>query len=117
MSGLVEAMQRRDTDAIAQLCAAEVVFNSPVDTYQGVERAATLLGVIAGVVDELEIVRELEDGDELVTFVTAFIGDEAVDGVVAQTIDDHDRLSEITLMLRPLQGLLAGVEQMRRRLG
>lgn len=91
--------------------ADDVVFHSPVATYRGREDVAHLLGTIGRVVDDVTPVREVEDGDLHVTFFTARVGEAAADGVLAVTADD-DTITELRLLLRPLDALLAAVKRM-----
>ena len=116
-TGLIEALRAADREALASVLAEDVVFDSPVATYEGRETVLHVLGTVADVVSDLEVDRELAKGDETVSFLTGRIGDERVDGVVAWSVDDAGRVARLTLMLRPLKGLLAGVEEMGRRLG
>jgi hypothetical protein len=44
------------------------------------------------------------------------MGDRALDGVIDEVRDDDGRITEVTLMLRPLDALLAAVERMRQPL-
>jgi hypothetical protein len=44
------------------------------------------------------------------------VGDHELDGALIQVAGDDGLVAELTLLLRPLSGLLAGIEQMGRRL-
>ena len=116
-TGLIEALRAADRDALASVLAEDVVFNSPVATYEGRDTVVHVLGTVAEVVSDLQVDRELVQGEETVAFLTGRIGDERVDGVVDLWVDDTGQVTRLTLMLRPLKGLLAGVEEMGRRLG
>ena len=115
-SALVAALRDGDRAALAGLLADEVVFDSPVATYDGAEQVLVLLATIADVIDELRVERELPDGDGAVTFVAGRIGEHDVDGVLVQAAGADGRLVHLKLMLRPLAGLLTGVKQMAERL-
>jgi hypothetical protein len=92
--------------------AEDVIFNSPVATYRGRDDVVHLLMIISGVVEGYAVDRELSGRGERVTFVTGRITGEAVDGVVDSRFNDQREITELTLMLRPLRALLAGVELM-----
>lgn len=116
-TALIDALRARDREAIASLLAADVVFASPVATYRGRDEVLRVLEAVSGVIDELRAERELGGDGETVTFVTGRVGEHDVDGVLVQWGDADGCLARLTLMLRPLEGLLAGVKEMARRLG
>jgi SnoaL-like domain len=115
-SALIDALREGDRGRLAGLLADEVVFDSPVATYDGAEQVLLLLATISDVIDDLRVERELPDGDGAVTFVAGRIGEHDVDGVLVQAAGDDGRLVHLRLMLRPLAGLLTGVKQMAERL-
>lgn len=112
MSALLDAIAGRDQDGLRAMLAEDVTFHSPVQTYRGRQQALRLLVTIGGVVDDVEVTRELED----VTFFTAKVEEHPVDGVLVQREGDDGQIAEITLMLRPLAQLQAAVARMARAL-
>jgi hypothetical protein len=92
--------------------AEDVIFNSPVATYRGRDDVVHLLTIISGVLEDYAVDRELSGRGERVAFVTGRISGEVVDGVVDSRFNDEAEIVELTLMLRPLRTLLAGVELM-----
>ena len=112
MSELLPAIANGDREALEALVAEDVVFHSPVQTYRGREQVVHLLVTIGGVIDDVEPTRHL-DG---VTFFTAHIEEHPVDGVLDEHARDDGRVTELTLMLRPLAQLQAAVARMARAL-
>ena len=112
MSALLAAIAASDRDALDDMLADDVVFHSPVQTYRGRPQALRLLVTIGGVVDDVEVTREL-DG---VTFFAANVEEHPVDGVLVEEEGVDGRVTEITLMLRPLAQLQAAVARMARAL-
>ena len=112
MSELLPAIANGDRVALEALVAEDVVFHSPVQTYRGREQVVHLLVTIGGVIDDVEATRHL-DG---VTFFTAHIEEHPVDGVLDEHARDDGRVTELTLMLRPLAQLQAAVARMARAL-
>jgi hypothetical protein len=112
VSALLTAIAGRDQDGLESMLAEDVVFHSPVQTYRARQQTLRLLVTIGGVVDDVEITREL-DG---VTFFTAKVEEHPVDGVLVQRDGDDGQIAEITLMLRPLAQLQAAVARMARAL-
>ena len=107
---LLEAIDRQDDDALLEMLVDDVVFHSPVQTYRGREQVIRLLHAVGGVVENVEVTREL-DG---VTFFAATVEEHPVDGVLVEREIDGGRIAEITLMLRPLAQLQAAVARMAR---
>jgi hypothetical protein len=116
-TALIDALRARDRDALGSLLADSVVFNSPVATYEGRAAVVQVLGTVAEVVDGLAVDRVVSERDETVAFLSGRIGEHEVDGVLDCAVDGAGRIVRVTLMLRPLEGLLAGVKEMGRRLG
>ena len=109
---LIEAIAAGDRDALNELLADDVVFHSPVQTYRGRDQVVHLLVTIGGVIDDVEVTRELEG----VKFFGASVEEHPVDGVLDEHRDAAGHVSEITLMLRPLAQLQAAVARMARAL-
>jgi hypothetical protein len=116
-SPLLQSLQASGGQGLAALLAEDVVFHSPVRTYRGRAPVAHLLTIIAEVVEGLAPTRELRAGRETVTLVAGRVGKHAVDGALVESLDASGAVAEVTLMLRPLDGLLAGVERMGQLLG
>jgi hypothetical protein len=111
VSRLLDAIAGRDRDRLNALLADDVVFHSPVQTYRGREQVVHLLLTIGGVLDGIEEVR----GVGTVTFFAAVVEEHPLDGMLDEHAKDG-RLTEITLMLRPLAALQAAVARMARAL-
>jgi hypothetical protein len=109
---LIVAIRGSDADTLQAMLAEGVVFHSPVQTYRGRDQVVHLLTIIGTVLDAADVTREL-DG---VTFFAAYVEEHPVDGVLVQRVDEHGRITEITLMLRPLAALQAAVARMARAL-
>jgi hypothetical protein len=112
VSRLLVAIGSQDGEVLTGLLADDVVFHSPVQTYRGREQVIRLLVTIGGVIDHVDVTREL-DG---VTFFTAQVEEHPVDGVLVEDGADGGEIGEITLMLRPLAQLQAAVARMARAL-
>ncbi len=111
---LLEAITARQREALDSMLAEDVVFHSPVQTYRGSAQVIHLLMTIGGVLEDVEVTREL-DG---VTFFTAQVEEHPVDGVLVEEGggEDGGGIAEVTLMLRPLAQLQAAVARMARAL-
>src|SRR3954471_24097329 len=100
---LLEAIDRQDQDTLEEMLVEDVIFHSPVQTYRGRQLILPLLLAIGGIIETVEVTREL-DG---VTFFTATVEEHPVDGVLVERDLEEGRIAEITLMLRPLAQLQA----------
>jgi hypothetical protein len=109
---LIDALRRADAGAISAVLADSVTFNSPVATYTDRADVAHLLVTIGRVLDGLELAGEFHEGDRTVALVAAAVGEHRLDGALVQTAAADGRLAELTLLLRPLAGLVAAVERM-----
>jgi hypothetical protein len=109
---LLYAIRDRDAQALDELLAEQVTFNSPVRSYSERDQVLHLLVTIGGVVEGLAATRVVEAPGEAVSFLSARWGDDRLDGVLDERHDAAGRTVEITLMLRPLGALLRAVERM-----
>jgi hypothetical protein len=109
---LLAAIANRDRDALTGMLAEDVVFHSPVQTYRGRDQVVRLLVTIGGILEAVDVAREL-DG---VSFFAASVEEHPLDGVLVEITNAGDRVAEITLMLRPLAAVQAAVARMTRAL-
>jgi len=108
---LLHAIAERDRDALTDMLAEDVVFHSPVQTYRGREQVMHLLLIIGGILEGVEVTRPAGRA----TFFAAQVEEHPVDGVL--DVDAKDgRITELTLMLRPLAALQGAVARMARAL-
>ena len=94
------------------MVADDVVFNGPVSIYQGRDQVAHLLALVGSVLDDITATGQVE----MVTFVKGQMDGEQLDGVLIEIRDGEDRISEITLLLRPLTLLQTATRRMARAL-
>lgn len=113
---LVRALQHSDREVLRSSLASTVVFNSPVATYRGRDDVVHLLVIIGDVVERLTVTGEFAAGSQTVTLVSGHVGQDQVDGALVQVANDDGLVARLTLMLRPLSGLLEGVDRMGQRL-
>ena len=109
---LLEAIDEQDQDVLEEMLVEDAVFHSPVQTYRGRQLILPLLLAIGGIMETVEVTRELDN----VTFFAATIEEHPVDGVLVEGRAKDGGISDITLMLRPLAQLQAAVARMARAL-
>ena len=114
------AIEARDLDAAVALLREDVVFRSPVvfTPYEGREALRNILGAVIEVFEDFRYVREIgADGarDHALVF-EARVGDKQLQGCDFIHFDDDGAIDEFTVMVRPMQAMLALAEAMKARL-
>jgi hypothetical protein len=113
------AAEAKDFARGEELFSADVVFRSPAvfQPYAGLEALGVLLGTVAQVFEDFRYVDQVETGDTAVLVFEARVGDRELNGADILRFDADGLIAEMTVMIRPLSGLQALVEEMGRRLG
>jgi len=117
-----DAVENKDLDAMTAALAPDVTFRSPAvfKPYEGREATLALLSMVVRVFEDFEYVDELRgtaNGKETLGLVfKARVGDKQVDGWDYLTLDDDGKITDFTVMIRPLSGLLALAEAMKQKL-
>jgi hypothetical protein len=93
------------------------VFHSPVADYHGRDRVLPVLSALATVLTQVAPIVVLEGPDQSIAFFGARIQEHHADGVLRVVAASDGPATELTLMIRPLAALVAGVEQMKEVLG
>jgi hypothetical protein len=106
---LVDAFLAGDALAAAALLAPEASFHSPIRDYAGAERIGSVWRAVAGVVTDARPTSVHEHDAETIAFFAGAIKDQPVDGVLRMLTDEDDRITDITLMIRPWAALKEGI--------
>ncbi len=112
------AAESKDFSAIDELFAEDVVFRSPVvfKPYEGREAVAMLLGAVVQVFEGFRYTDQVETGDAAALAFSARVGDRELDGIDFLHFDSEDRVSRMAVYVRPMSGVTALAEAMRRQL-
>ena len=112
------AVEARDLDGLRDSLHPNVVFNSPVvfKPYEGREAVMGLLEHVIDVLEGLRYTDELTGVGSIALVFTARVGDRDVQGVDLLHVDDSGLVRELTVLIRPLSGLLTVAEAMKARL-
>ena len=108
------AVERGDVEAAAQLLAPDVVFHSPVTfhPFVGRDTVSGLLALVAQTFEDFRYTDELEaDGAHALIFRASVAGRE-LEGIDLLRFDADGLISDFSVMLRPLSGLLTFAEAM-----
>jgi hypothetical protein len=112
------AAEAKDFEAGRQLFADDVVFRSPFvhRPYEGIEALTFVLGHVVKVLENFRYVAHVENGDTAVLMFEAETNGKQLQGVDILKFGDEDRITEMTVMIRPMSGLTAVGEEMGRRI-
>ena len=114
------AIEARDLDAAVALLHEDVVFRSPVvfTPYEGRDALRQILAAVMDVFEDFRYVREIGAvgaRDHSLVF-EARVGDKQLEGCDFIQLDEAGAITELTVMVRPLQAMLALAEVMKTRL-
>lgn len=111
------AVEAGEFDTIGRIFVEDAVLHSPIAhrTYQGREMVATIIGLVAKVLQGFRFEKEIGvsagDGDQALLFRAA-VGDLEIQGCDFVHTRDDGLIDEITVMLRPLKAVTAFAERM-----
>jgi len=113
------AAESKDFSKLEELFSPEVVFRSPAvfKPYEGLDALRVLLGAVAETFEDFRYLDQVETGDTAVLVFEARVGDRQLNGVDVLRFGADGLIAEMMVMVRPLSGLNALVEEMGRRLG
>ena len=114
------AIEARDLGAAVALMREDVVSRSPAvfKPYHGREAVRGLLEAVMAVFEDFRYVREIgADGarDHALVFETR-VGDRQIEGCDFIQLDEDGAISEFTVMVRPMSGMLALADAMKAQL-
>ena len=112
------AAESKDFSAIDELFAEDVTFRSPVvfKPYEGRDAIAMLLGAVSQVFEDFRYTDQVETGDAAALAFSARVGDRELDGIDFLDFDSEGRISEMAVYVRPMSGVHALADAMKRKL-
>jgi hypothetical protein len=111
---LVGALLAGDATTATALLPTDVAFHSPVADYRGREAVTTVLRALTAVLgDARRTAALLEQPGETVAFFAATVADRPAEGMLRVIAAPDGMPADVTLMVRPLGALMAGVERMK----
>ena len=120
MQAFRDAVEGRDLDALVALLSEEVLFRSPAvhTPYQGRDQVKPLLRAVGRVLKDFGYTRQIDaphSRDHALVF-RGRIGDRALEGCDFIHVDEQGLIDELYVMIRPLSGLIALAEAIKRQL-
>lgn len=109
------AVEAGHVEGIAELLAPTVILHSPVTfhPFRGAEAVGVVLRAVSEVFEEFRYVDALEGEETFGLVFEAKVGDRDVTGVDLFRATSDGRVAELTVLIRPLSGLIALAEAMR----
>jgi ketosteroid isomerase-like protein len=115
-----DAVESGDLDALVALFADDVVFRSPVvhAPYHGRAQVEVLLRAVGQVLEDFRYTRHMEapDAADHALVFQARVGDREVEGCDFIHVGEDGLIDELYVMFRPLSGVMALAEAMKRQL-
>lgn len=105
-----KASEAHDVAAALAELAEDVVIHSPLTdrvAFTGHAEARALFEVVYDKLHDLKYHTTIGDGRTRALVGDAVVGGQRIDSTFLITIDDHHKISELTLFVRPLPGLTA----------
>lgn len=106
---LISAFLAGDAPAASALLAPAATFHSPIRDYTGAPQIDAVWRAVSGVVTDAQPTSIYERDGETVAFFAGAIRNAPVDGVLRAIADGSDRITDVTLMVRPWAALKAGL--------
>ncbi len=113
------AVADRDINLLAEHIADDVVFRSPAfwNPRSGKPVLLAVLWAVSELLDDFTYSKEWVDGHEVLMEFDARVGDKSVRGIDRFWLDGQGRITEMEVMVRPLNGLAALAQGMAEKLG
>lgn len=109
-------IQSNDLSNLNDLLTDEVIFRSPVahKPYEGRQVVFFILTNVIQVFENFTYHREFytEDGENVVLEFSANVGDKSLKGIDMIRFNEHGKIIDFEVMIRPMSGLAALAEQM-----
>ncbi len=111
---------QRDLSRLPELLHPQAVFRSPMayKPYEGAAAVNLILNTVLQVFEDFRYHRELvsAEGSDVVLEFSARVGDRELKGIDMIRFDEAGKIVEFEVMIRPISGLQALGEEMKRRL-
>src|SRR6187402_3040534 len=109
------AVEARDIDAGLALFADDATLDSPVafKPFVGIEQVSVVLRAVIETFEDFRYTHEFDapNGTHALIF-EARVGDKSVQGLDLLTSDESGQITNLTVMVRPMSGLIALAEEM-----
>lgn len=105
-------MEAEDLEALLAAMSDDVVLHSPVTfkPYEGKDDVGKLLAIIVRTFEDFAYMHELEGDGVSALIFEARVGDRQLEGLDLLRFDSEGKVSDLTVMVRPLSAAIALAE-------
>ncbi|HKA66316.1 MAG TPA: nuclear transport factor 2 family protein [Solirubrobacterales bacterium] len=113
------AAESKDLELLTETLREDVVLHSPIlfRGFEGRDVVSQVLTHVAATLEDLTYTDELAGDDTVCLRFKANVGDRELEGIDFLELDEHGKVAELTVFMRPLSALTRFNEQMAERLG
>ena len=113
------AVEAQDFDAALALFAEDATLDSPVafKPFVGLEQVSFVLRAVSETFEDFRYTDEFDAGDSHALIFEARVGDKSVQGLDLIRANEAGQIVNLTVMIRPLSGLIALAEEMGKKVG
>ncbi len=113
------AVEAGDVDAALALFADDGTLDSPVafKPFVGIEQISVVLRAVLETFEDFRYTDEFADDGTHALVFRARVGEKSVEGLDLIRTDDSGQITNLTVMIRPLSGLVALAEAMSAKVG
>ena len=113
------AVETKDFDAAIGLFAEDATLDSPVafKPFAGIEQVSFVLRAVSETFEDFRYTEEFDAGDSHALIFEARVGDKSVQGLDLIRANEAGQIVNLTVMIRPLSGLIALAEEMGKKVG
>lgn len=104
-----QAVQTGDMELLQSIIAEDAALLSPAfwKPREGRDKVVMVLKAVSDTFQELTYTKEWVDGNELILEFNTRVGDKTIKGIDRITLNDNGLLTEIEVLIRPMNGLMA----------
>jgi len=113
-----QMVDNRDLTLLDQLIAEDTTLLSPIfhSAKPGKPLMMLVLSTVIEIFEDFHYTGEWVQGNELILEFKAHIGDKHLKGIDRITLNDAGQMTELEVLVRPLNTLIVFAEEMRKRL-
>ncbi len=102
-------VSEKDLCALGRVLAEDISLGAPPywDKLRGRRMVQHLLGLIVNTIEEFTYHREWRNGSELALEFSGHVGDRDLQGIDLISLDEHLRIANIDVLMRPLNAVVA----------
>ncbi|MHB8513558.1 MAG: nuclear transport factor 2 family protein [Actinomycetota bacterium] len=119
MNEFRKAVEARDIDRAVECLADDIVFHSPVlfKPFVGKQAAHAVLSAAIATFEDFRYVGEMEGDEWTGLLFAARVGDKQIEGIDLLRLNEHGKIAEFTVMLRPMQAVTEFASRMASNAG